>query len=334
MAKFDLIGLGNALVDSEFHVTDSFLKKKGFEKGTMHLVDSDEQTNLLNSLEKEYGKPSLACGGSATNTIFAASILGSSCSYICKVGNDKNGNFYLDDLSNAGVNIDHSVMLDSNINSGTCTVMVSPDAERTMSTCLGISSDLSATDVADEIFNDSKLIYLEGYMMSGDDSYDACMEAIRLAKSKYVQIAFTLSDPNIVSAFKERMLNVLNSKVDVLFCNDEEAKVITDLENLENAIKKLGEYSKKVFVTLGSKGAMILENSDIEYVEGYKVDPIDTNGAGDMFAGAVLNRLLGGCSNEEAAKFGCFLASRGVTVFGPRLQREDYLKYQKEFNSL
>ncbi len=321
MAKFDLIGLGNALVDSEFHVTDSFLKKKGFEKGTMHLVDSDEQTNLLNSLEKEYGKPSLACGGSATNTIFAASILGSSCSYICKVGNDKNGNFYLDDLSDAGVNIDHSVMLDSNINSGTCTVMVSPDAERTMSTCLGISSDLSATDVADEIFNDSKLIYLEGYMMSGDDSYDACMEAIRLAKSN-------------VSAFKERMLNVLNSKVDVLFCNDEEAKVITDLDNLEHAIKKLGEYSKKVFVTLGSKGAMTLENNDIKYVEGYKVDPIDTNGAGDMFAGAVLNRLLGGCSNEEAAKFGCFLASRGVTVFGPRLQREDYLKYQKEFNSL
>ena len=334
MAKYDLIGLGNALVDSEFHVTDSFLKKNGFEKGTMHLVDNDEQTNLLNSLEKEYGKPSLACGGSATNTIFAASILGSSCSYICKVGNDKNGNFYLNDLSDAGVNIDHSIMLDSEIGSGTCTVMVSPDAERTMSTCLGISSDLSASDVAEEIFSDSKLIYLEGYMMSGDDSYDACLEAIKLAKKKNVKIAFTLSDPNIVLAFKEKMLNILNSKVDVLFCNDEEAKVITDLENSEQALKKLGEYSDKVFVTLGSKGAMILENGDIEYVSGYEVDPIDTNGAGDMFAGAVLNRLLLGNSNKDAASFGCFLASRGVTVFGPRLERDEYLKYQKEFNSL
>lgn len=332
MKKINILGVGNALVDIQFSIQDNFLEKLGFKKGTMDLKNLEEQKDTYNKLIKAYGGSENACGGSATNTIYAASILGSNCSFIGKVADDSNGNFYIDNLNKAGIKND--CMSESKGVSGNCLIMVSPDAERTMSTFLGISSELQKIDIEEELISESEIVYLEGYLASSYSCNEVSKEIIRLAKENKTKVAVSLSDPNIVEAFKDRLEEWMENKIDYLFCNEEEAKAFSGSSDLEIAKKELSNLAETCFITRGNKGVLVISNSVDIKIDGYEANAIDSNGAGDMFAGATLYKISCGEGNKNAARFGCFLASKGVENFGPRLLDEDYRKYQQLFNEI
>jgi len=329
MKKINVLGVGAALVDQQFSIDDSLLKDLALIKGSMDLKEQETQTQTYEKLVGLYGASQDACGGSSTNTIYAAAILGSKCSFIGKVADDKNGRFYVENLNKA--NIKNKCMSSDEGVSGNCLVMVSPDAERTMSTFLGISSKLKVSDLDEEMIKEAEIVYLEAYLVTSDDNFDATKRILEIAKKNRTKIAISLSDSFIVKGFKKRLLEWLEIKIDYLFCNEEEAKAFSNSESIETSADELQNYADTSFITLGKEGAIVNSKNKIVKIVGFPADAIDTNGAGDMFAGGVLHKLSAGYDNEISASFGCFLASKGVENFGPRLPDEEYVKSQKNF---
>ena len=172
---------------------------------------------------------------------------------------------------------------------------------------------------------------MEAYLVTSDDNFDATKRILEIAKKNRTKIAISLSDSFIVKGFKNRLLEWLEIKIDYLFCNEEEAKAFSNSESIETFAEALQNYAETSFITLGKEGAIVNSKNEITKIEGFPANAIDTNGAGDMFAGGVLHKLSAGYENEVSASFGCFLASKGVENFGPRLPDEEYVKSQKNF---
>ncbi len=317
--KYDVYGIGNALVDKEFEVSDSFLTENGIEKGLMTLIEEDQLTALLANLKKNFELKKRAGGGSAANTIVAISQLGGKTFYACKVADDETGNFYMKDLAVAGVKTRLDQIKGDGI-TGKCLVMVTDDAERTMNTYLGITSDFSVDDLHIDDLVNSEFLYIEGYLVTSDISRHAAIEARKIAKQNKVKTAFTFSDPAMVTYFKEGVSEIIGEGVDVLFCNEEEACLYTDKTHLDDAIVELKKISKKLVITLGSKGAMIISGDNTTNIEPHKVTAIDSNGAGDMFAGAFMYGLTQGMSDQTAGNLASESAAKTVTTFGARLE--------------
>lgn len=326
--KYDVYGIGNALVDKEFEVSDKFLESNNIEKGMMTLIEKEEQEQLLSKLMSTFGLKKRAGGGSAANSIVAISQFGGKTFYACKVADDDSGDFYMKDLAEAGVETKLDQVKGDGV-TGKCLVMVTDDAERTMNTYLGITSDFSEADLHLEELANSKYLYIEGYLVTSDVSRNAAIKARSIAKEHNVKSAFTFSDPAIVTYFKEGVDEIIGEGVDVLFCNEEEACTYTGEENLESAIIKLQNIADKVIVTRGSKGAKVITGDKYVEIEASKVNAIDTNGAGDMFAGAFMYGLTQGMSDIDAGMLASESAARIVATYGARLAKstqQDVLK--------
>mgnify|MGYP003315538185 FL=1 len=209
--------------------------------------------------------------------------------------------------------------------------MISPDAERTMSTCLGISANLNFSDIDQNLLANSEIIYLEGYLVSSDPCFETSKKIIETGRDRKAKISVSLSDPNIVKAFKNRLKNWMTEPIDYLFCNFEEAKAFCESDDLEKIKNSLLSVAKNIFITDGSNGAYVITTSFTKKINGFPAEAIYTNCAGDMFAGGVLNLISKKRTIEEATMFGCFLASKGVETIGPRLKQTDYLKYYEKF---
>ncbi|HIO96780.1 MAG TPA: adenosine kinase [Leucothrix sp.] len=319
--KYHVYGIGNALVDKEFEVTDAFFKEKGIEKGLMTLIEKDQLKTLLEGLNKEFGLKKRAGGGSAANSIVAISQFGGKTFYACKVADDETGDFYMKDLAESGVETKLDQIKGDGV-TGECLVMVTEDAERTMNTYLGITSDFSENDLHVAELKDSEYLYIEGYLVTSDVSRNAAIAARKIARESGVKTAFTFSDPAMVTYFKEGVAEIIGDGVDVLFCNEEEAQVYTDTNNLEDAIIALQKIADKVIVTLGSKGAKVITGDKHVDIEVSKVKAIDTNGAGDMFAGAFMYALTHGLSDRDAGLLASESAARIVATFGARLEKD------------
>lgn len=320
MTKYNVYGIGNALVDTEFEVTDEFFTKHEVEKGLMTLVNDERQAYLIEQINSVRVKKQ--SGGSAANTVIATSQFGGTAFYSCKVADDEYGHFYLNDLKEAGVatNLDHT-KLDAG-NTGKCLVMVTPDADRTMNTYLGISSQLDPSVLDEEAIANAEYVYLEGYLVTTEDGVAAMRAAKTMAEAHGTKTSITLSDPSIVEFFKPKFNEVIGAGVDLLFCNEEEALKFTGTDNLFAAREKLKYAAKRFAITLGKNGVMIFDGDTFIDIESYPVEAIDTNGAGDMFAGAFLYAITHGHSLAQAGKFASLAASKVVTKFGPRLNKE------------
>lgn len=319
--KYHVYGIGNALVDKEFEVSDDFLSENGIEKGMMTLIEKDQQETLLANLQKQFGLKKQAGGGSAANSIVAISQFGGKTFYACKVANDETGDFYMKDLAEAGVTTKLDQITGEGV-TGKCMVMVTDDAERTMNTYLGITSDFSEDDLhLDELIN-SDYLYIEGYLVTSDTSRRAALKARQIALENNVKTAFTFSDPAMVTYFKDGVNEIIGNGVDVLFCNEDEACIYTGKENLDDAIIELAKITHKIVVTLGSKGAKIITGEKQVDIGVSKVTAIDTNGAGDMFAGAFMYGLTQGMSDRDAGMLASESAARIVATFGARLEKE------------
>ncbi|MEM7206891.1 MAG: adenosine kinase [Pseudomonadota bacterium] len=320
MHKYDVYGVGNALVDFEFEVTETRLSELGIEKGVMTLIDEDQQIILMNNLSDTQSKKS--SGGSAANTIIAVSQFGGSAYYSCKVANDDTGDFYLADLQACGV--------DSNLNNnpreyghtGKCVVMVTPDADRTMNTFLGITGDIAANELDPNAIADSTYTYLEGYLASSETGHRAAIDARDHAKQAGLKTALTLSDPNMVRFFKGNLEKMLGDGVDLLFCNELEALEFTGMDSISDAASALSQKASTTCITLGAKGALIVDSGQNFEIPAYPTDAVDSNGAGDMFAGAFLYGITHGMSIEEAGNLASRSAAKVVGNFGARLSSE------------
>ena len=316
--KYNVFGIGNALVDIVTEVNDQFLNDHSIEKGLMTLVDEEDQTRISNAINMS--SSNMQCGGSAANSIIAVSQFGGSSYYSCKVADDELGKFYRKDLKENGVhsNLDQHE-LESGI-TGKCLVMTSEDASRTMNTFLGITSDYSKTEISEEELKDSQYLYIEGYLVTSENGQDAMRHAKKLAEENGVKTALTFSDPSMVKYFKEPMKSVVGAGVDLLFCNEEEAMLYTGTDNLEEAREALKRDAKRFVITLGENGAMIFDGDTFIDLEPYTVSAVDTNGAGDLFAGAFLYGITNGKSYADAGKLASLASSKVVSQFGPRLE--------------
>lgn len=317
MNKYDVYGIGNALVDTEFEVDESFFKQHSVEKGVMTLVDDARQDYLANLIDSERVKKQ--SGGSAANTVIAVNQFGGNSFYSCKVANDDYGRFYMNDLKKAGIHTNLNSDDLPNGTTGKCLVMVTPDADRTMNTHLGISTTLDASVLNEASLAASTFLYLEGYLVTGEQGVEAMLKAKALAEKHAVKTSITLSDPAIVEFFKPQFEKVIGSGVDLLFCNEDEALKYTETDNLLAAREKLKFVAKTFAITLGKNGASIFDGDTFIDIESFPVQAIDSNGAGDMFAGAFLYAITHGHSYAQAGKMASLAASKVVSKFGPRL---------------
>ena len=316
--KYDVYGIGNALVDLEFKVDHQFLYDHKVSKGVMTLVDEATQFRLINAInEDDLVRKS---GGSAANSIIAVSQFGGKSFYSCKVANDEYGDFYLSDMNEAGVdtNLDNAAR-EAGV-TGKCLVMITNDADRTMNTFLGITTGLSVNEIDEHAIKESKYVYLEGYLVASDSGVEAMKLGKKIAEENDVLTSITLSDPSIVQAFKPRFEDVVGASVDLLFCNEDEAMAFTGKDNLEEARQALKKEAHKFVITLGKNGAMIWDGDTFIDIEPYAVKAIDTNGAGDMYAGAFLYGITNGMTCAGAGKLASLAGSKVVSQYGPRLK--------------
>lgn len=316
--KYDVTGIGNALVDIEFTVSDAFLDTFGIEKGMMTLVDEERQTALMQEINRETAK--MQCGGSAANTVIALSQFGGKGYYCCKVGDDELGRFFMADLQEAGVNNNLQVnRLEAGI-TGKCLVMVTDDAERTMNTFLGITQNFSVQEVNEAAIKDSSYLYIEGYLIPSPNGKEAMLHAKKIAEDSGTKVALTFSDPSMVKYFSPAFDDIIGPSVDLLFANEEEAMLFTKKSTLAEAREELKKAAKHFVITQGKNGAMVFDGDTFIDIEPYATKAIDTNGAGDMFAGAFLYGITNGHSYASSAKLASMASSRIVSQFGPRLK--------------
>jgi sugar/nucleoside kinase (ribokinase family) len=333
MKQYDIYGIGAALVDTEITLTDADLIQMAVAKGVMTLVDENRQNQLIDYLADHLVASHKASGGSAANSIIAASYLGCKNVYSCKVANDDNGHFYLKDLHNAGVITPDHIQPPAGI-TGKCLVMITPDAERTMNTFLGISETLSVDELDPVAIAQSRFVYIEGYLVTSPTGRAAAIELRKIAQANQTKTALSLSDPAMVQFFREGLVEMLGEGVDLIFCNRDEALGFTQTHNLQDACTELKKYCNQFAITCGGEGALVFDGEKQTQVPGVAVKAVDTNGAGDMFAGAFLYAINQHKDFATAARFANIAAAKVVSQYGPRLQAQQYGELKELFAGL
>ena len=331
MKKFDVYAIGNALVDIEYHSTPHKLVELGIDKGVMTLIDEQRQNSLIAQLEDAH--ESMTCGGSAANTIIALAQMGAKTHLDCRVASDMTGQIFARDLHDSGVNsnLDFKPLPDGH--TGKCLVFVTPDADRTMNTFLGVSAELDASDIDRDAIKHSEYIYIEGYLASAENTRDAAIEARRIAEAQGIETSLTLSDPNMVRFFRESLEAMIGERVDLLFANEDEAMELAGSDNLDDAVELFKKISHKFAITRGKDGALLFDNEKLIEVQPKAVKAIDTLGAGDMFAGAFLYGLTEGMGFHRAGDLASLASAEIVTRFGPRLKTEQTRALLKSFKA-
>ncbi len=329
--KYNIYGLGGALVDTEVMVSEAFLVRENIKKGVMTIVDESYQTALIEAFVENDCKLTRQCGGSVCNSMVAASSLGSTAFFSGKVADDDDGELFIEDLKRAGIDF-HIAGQEPGV-TGKCLVMVTNDAERTMHTFLGVSETLSAREIDKGALINSEWFYVEGYLVTDDKRKEVAKRAIDFARTNGTKIAVSLSDPFVVRMFNDALRYVMGPGVDLIFCNKDEALEFTGADNLESALKDLGNLTKTFAITDGANGAIIFDGDSLIKAEGVVADAIDTNGAGDMFAGAFLFAITSGKNYNYAAKLANECAAKVVEKFGPRLDSSDFDAIKKAFGA-
>ena len=332
MSHYDLYAIGNALVDSEYEVTDAQLQALGVEKRHMTLIDAERRAHLLAGVHGLHSRRT--GGGSAGNTTVALAQLGGKAFYSCRVADDELGDFYHQDLLANGVATNLSNTSFPEGQTGICLVMVTPDAERSMSTFLGATADIDHTALQAKDIAKSKVYYMEGYLSASPTGLDAAIQGRAIAKEAGVKLATTLSDMSMINFCRAGLEAMVGSNdLDYLFCNEEEAQVWCGSTEFDTIVTTMGKLARVVCLTRGAKGCMVLEDGLQTAVPAAQVDAIDTNGAGDMFAGAFLFAVTHGYNHAQAARLANAAAGTVVSQYGNRLTQEQLQEIRREFEA-
>ena len=320
MARYDLYAIGNALVDSEYRVSDAQLESMGVAKRHMTLIDDARRAELLSAVRGISTRQS--GGGSAGNTVVALAQLGGAGFYSCCVANDELGAFYRDDLAANGVDSNLAQGHFASGQTGCCMVMVTPDAERSMSTFLGVSTQLDPAALRFDALVASKIYYMEGYLAASPTGLNAALEGRAAAKQAGVALAATLSDMSMINFCRAGLDAMVGDGIDYLFCNEEESQTWCGTQDLDAICRQMGTLARVVCLTRSAKGCIVIEGGAQTSVPSVPVKAVDTNGAGDMFAGAFLHAVTHGYAHTQAAALANQAAALVVSQYGSRLNAE------------
>jgi sugar/nucleoside kinase (ribokinase family) len=322
--------IGAALIDTEIQVTDNQLQAMNIEKGMMTLVDQARQAEMLSHLSDQLVRASHASGGSAGNSMIATALMGGPTYMSCKVAHDDDGDIYLADLEQSGVAHGLNDQRKEGV-TGKCIVLITPDAERSLNTHLGISETLSTEEVDEAAIRDSEWVYLEGYLVTSPTGHAAALKTKALADKHGVRTAVSFSDPGMVKFFRDNMAAMVEGGVDLVFCNEVEALEWGQCDDIEDALAAIKQVAKRFVITLGADGAITWDGETLHRVAAQPVEAVNTNGAGDMFAGAFLYALSRGESDLRATEYATLAAGEVVKYFGPRLNRDACLTLRRQF---
>ena len=312
-----ILGIGNALVDVMTMVPDyTYLTRFDLPKGSMTMVDNTRSGEIKQSIASM--QKTLASGGSAGNTMYGLGVMGIPSSFIGKVGRDELGNFYEKDMVEAGVT---PVLMRAHASpTGTAVALVTPDSERTFATHLGAATELAAEELNDSFFKNYQILYLEGYLIF---NLPLVEQACRLAKEKRMCIALDLSSFNVVTDMLPRFNEIVDKYVDIVFANEEEARAFTGLEP-RDALDAIAERCTVAIVKTGPVGSWIKRGEEVIRVDALPVTPVDTTGAGDLYASGFLYGFSHGFSLDKCGLFGSILAGKVIEVVGARMPEEKW----------
>ena len=312
----ELCGLGNGLLDITVSISQAEFETLGLPKGSMFLVELDEQIELLERFGKNF-TPEYSSGGSVANSVIAAAQLGSRVAFITSLGQDRYGELYKSEFEAFGGVVQPP--LRAGLSTGTCLVMTTPDAERTMRTCLGAAAELAPAHISKNLLERSRWLFVEGYVLANPEVGVATVEAaIKLAHASDTRVAFTFSEAWVVDVFADA-IRQFAPLVDLVFANEREAISYTQKDSRQEAWTELKRGFKNVALTLGSDGAHLSYLGAEAHIPAFECHPIDLNGAGDMFAGSFIHAICAGVDPVRAGRGSCYLAKQVISQIGARL---------------
>ncbi len=315
---FDVLGIGNALMDIIVPVDDGFLSKNVIEKGSMTLIEEERRLALRQAFSGLAEAPREIAGGSGANTMVGIAELGVRAAYLGKIGTDNLGQRLLKGYQDAGVYF-HSEPSKTGVSSGQCLIAVTPDSERSMSTFLGTSVEFSKADVPDDLVKRSAVTYMEGYLFDKDEAKAAFVKAAEVATAAGRKVALTLSDSFCVGRHHDSFVHLVRNHVDILFANEDEMLALAQTDDLEAAVKSFAREGLVLCLTRSEKGSLILEGGNRHEIPAAKVEKVvDTTGAGDQYAAGVLAGRAMGLSWADAGYLGSKAAAEVISHYGAR----------------
>ncbi|MCB1339771.1 MAG: adenosine kinase [Pseudooceanicola sp.] len=314
MKTYDLVGIGNAIVDVISKADDSFLDHMGIGKGIMQLVERERAEVLYGAMEGRVQTP----GGSVANTIAGAGALGLATAFIGRVRDDALGRFYAGAMQDNGIDFANPPVAGGELPTSRSMIFVSPDGERSMNTYLGISSELSSADVSKDVAGRARIMFLEGYLFDKDKGKTAFLEAARDCRASGGKTGIAISDPFCVERHRADFLRLIEHDLDFVIGNEAEIRSLYETDDLEEALAKVSAICPLVVCTRSGDGVSVVADGARIDVPVVKVVPVDATGAGDQFAAGFLFGLATGRDLETCAKIGCLCAGEVIAHIGPR----------------
>ena len=312
-----ILGVGTALVDVICQVEDNIISDLNLSKGSMTLIEESQIQNIRSN----FTNPLITSGGSVCNTVHELNFGSHEASFYGKVSDDEYGNAFIQDLEKANISF-KGVLRKSDLPTGCCNILVSPDGERTMATHIGIGSQLQPDEVSENILDNIDHMYMESYLWDHELTKKTLKKFGDIAKSKNTEISLSLSDPFCVDRHRDELNNFIKENVDLVFCNFDEAKMFSQSETMADVSSFFKDYGKKIVMTSGAEGAYFFYNDDVSHQPSKKIENvIDTTGAGDNFAAGFLDFYLSGKSVDEALINGNTRAVEVIQQLGPRIKR-------------
>ena len=323
---YQVYSIGNGVLDILGNISEADFGKMMLTRGSMNLVDAAFQKKLIDSLWGS--KLSFASGGSAANSMFAVQALGGKAAFGCVLGDDNHGALYKEDFVKQGIKLDCRIVPGGT--SATSVILITPDAERTMNTCLGVAGDFNDSDIDANLIAQSEWVYIEGYLLSSQErGFKAALKLAQLAKQNGTKVALTFSDSFLVHGFRKELDSIIKYS-DLVFANNTEATTYVGTTDSEVAFKKLKELVPNVVMTRSEKGAWIHYNGEDIAIDATPCKPIDATGAGDAVAGGFLYGITNGYSAADSGKAASYLAHKTIVQVGPRLPNESYKVFWQE----
>lgn len=329
---YDIVGIGNAIVDVLAKVGDTFLTERNLPKGSMTLLEAKEAGKIYAEVISERE----VSGGSAANTVAGLASLGADCAFIGKVHDDELGQLFQRDIGAAGIDFFTEALTEGPA-TGRSVVLVTPDAQRSMFTYLGASRKLSLADIDEKIISESRITFIEGYLWDEPSEHEAILKACELAHKHGREVSFSVSDTYCVKQHRENMLKLIKEHVNILFANEEELKTLFQTDDFYAALDEIKPLVNIAAVTRDSRGSVIVHGREKIFVEAEKIeDVIDSTGAGDLYASGFLYGLVKGRSLGTCAIIGSIAASEVISHYGARpeislrgLVRKKLMEYGK-----
>ena len=326
MTQYEVVGIGNAVVDVISHADDAFLADNGIEKGIMQLIERDRAEDLYGAMQDRLQTP----GGSVANTVAGAGALGLKTAFIGRVRDDELGQFYAKAMTDIGIDFVNAPVAEGENPTSRCMIFVTPDGERSLNTYLGISTGLTSEDVPQAVTSQAKLMFLEGYLFDHDAGKTAFREAARAAAAGGGMAGIAISDPFCVERHRDDFLTLIKNDLGYVIGNEAEIRALWETDDTEVALVKTAEICPLVVCTRSGDGVTLVRGEERVDVPVEKVVPVDATGAGDQFAAGFLYGLATGRDLETCGRMGNICAGEVIRHIGPRPQTDIMALFKAE----